>query len=94
MVQFDKFFRQVVQYENHLSCIYGHCKWSKNNKISKRLEGASIKFVFYKIQCELSRFRLNAILFVLEYFSFEEENENQIPLALYIRLGYSQLSFV
>ena len=27
--------------------------------------------------------------FVLEYFSCEDENERQIPLALYIRLGYS-----
>ena len=28
-------------------------------------------------------------LFVLEHFSCEEENERQIPVALYIRLEYS-----
>ena len=44
---------------------------------------------YKEIIVSLSRFRLNAILFVLEYFSCEEKNERQIPLALYIRLEYS-----
>ena len=61
---------------------------SKNSEFSKRLEAFSIDFDFYKIQYYLNRSRLNAILFVLEHFSREEENEWQISLALYIRLEY------
>ena len=62
----------------------------KNNKFSKILEAVSIEFVFYKILCLLSRSRLNAILFLLEHFSCEEENERQIPLVLYMRLEFSK----
>ena len=59
----------------------------KNCKISKRLEAASIEFDFYKVQCWLSRSRLNTFLYVSKHFSCDEENERHyIPLALYIRL--------
>ena len=65
--------------------------YGRKNYVSlpKRLEAVSIDFDFYKIQYYLSWSRLNAILFVSEHFSWEEENERQISLALYIRLEYS-----
>ena len=37
---------------------------------------------------------LNAFSFVLEHFSCKEENERRIPLALNIRLEFSEYTFV
>ena len=54
----------------------------KNFRKVRRLS-AEFTFAAYPV---LSRSRLNAILYVLEHYSCEEENERQIPLALYIRL--------
>ena len=63
----------------------------KSRIFFKRLEAASIELKFYKIQCYLSRPRLNAFLYVFDHFSCKEENERQISLALYIRLEYNNL---
>ena len=61
-------------------------------KVEKQLIFQEIGgFDFYKLKFWLSRFRLNLLLYVLEYFQCEEENESQILLALYIGLEFSLL---
>ena len=73
--------------QNLLPC----CKKLKNVDFTKRLEAATKKLKFWKIQSLLEAFDLNVFLYVLKKHLCEDKNEREIPFALYIRLEYRRV---